>query len=113
MVIDMNLLKLKTIGQLRQFLDSTQALEFASLADTKACCAHVARIVPWCCGTWSAPADTPAHSSHAWSAGSWTGKFCGADNAGGGMAQPCQPRAQQGRRLHVGRKHVPDECHNA
>lgn len=45
MVIDMNLLKLKTIGQLRQFLDSTQALEFASLADTTACYAHVAQTI--------------------------------------------------------------------
>jgi hypothetical protein len=32
MVIDMNLLKLKKIAQLRQFLDSTRALEFASVA---------------------------------------------------------------------------------
>jgi hypothetical protein len=45
MVIDMNLLKLKTIAQLRQFLDSTQALEFASLADTTACYAHVAQTI--------------------------------------------------------------------
>lgn len=43
MVIDMNLQKLKTIAQLRHFLDSTQALEFASLADTAACYAHVAQ----------------------------------------------------------------------
>ena len=45
MVIDMNLLKFKTIAQLRQFLDSTQALEFASLADTTACYAHVAQTI--------------------------------------------------------------------
>ena len=45
MVIDMNLLKLKTIAQLRQFLDSTQALEFATLADTTACYAHVAQTI--------------------------------------------------------------------
>lgn len=45
MVIDMNLLKLKTIAQLRQFLDSTQALEFASLADTTARYAHVAQTI--------------------------------------------------------------------
>ena len=45
MVIDMNLLKLKTMAQLRQFLDSTQALEFASLADTAACYAHVAQTI--------------------------------------------------------------------
>ncbi|MDZ7937757.1 MAG: integrase [Rhodoferax sp.] len=41
----MNLLKLKTLAQLRQFLDSTQALEFASLADTTACYAHIAQTV--------------------------------------------------------------------
>lgn len=45
MVIDMNLLKLKTLAQLRQFLDSTQALEFASLADTAACYAHVEQTI--------------------------------------------------------------------
>jgi hypothetical protein len=45
MVIDMNLLKLKTIEQLRQFLDSTQALEFASLADIPACYAHIVQTI--------------------------------------------------------------------
>jgi transposase InsO family protein len=45
MVIDMNLLKLRTLSQLRAFLTSTQALDFATLCDTAACYAHVAQTV--------------------------------------------------------------------
>lgn len=45
MVIDMNLLKLRTLSQLRAFLSSTQTLDFVSLADTAACYAHVAKSV--------------------------------------------------------------------
>jgi hypothetical protein len=45
MVIDMNLLKLRTVSQLRAFLSSTQALDFASLAGTTACYAHVAQSI--------------------------------------------------------------------
>jgi hypothetical protein len=45
MVIDMNLLKLRTVPQLRAFLSSTQVLDFVSLADPTACYAHVAKSV--------------------------------------------------------------------
>jgi hypothetical protein len=38
MLIDMNLVKLKTLVQLREFLSSTQALELIALADTSTCC---------------------------------------------------------------------------
>jgi len=33
------------MAQLRQFLDSTQALEFARLADNTACDAHIAQTI--------------------------------------------------------------------
>jgi hypothetical protein len=45
MVIDINLLKLTTVAQLRPFLHNMQALEFANLADTTTCDAHVAQTI--------------------------------------------------------------------
>lgn len=43
MVIDMNLLKLTTLDQVREFLQGTQTLELVSLEDAKTRYAHVAR----------------------------------------------------------------------
>jgi transposase InsO family protein len=45
MMIDMNLLKLKTVAQLREFLRSTQSLEFATLADAPTRYDHVTQTV--------------------------------------------------------------------
>ncbi len=45
MVIDMNLLKLRTMAQLRQFVQGTQAVQFAPLADADTRYRHVARVI--------------------------------------------------------------------
>jgi hypothetical protein len=45
MVIEMNFLKLRTMAQLRQFVQGTQAVQFEPLADTSTRYGHVARVI--------------------------------------------------------------------
>lgn len=45
MVIDMNLLKLRTMAQVRQFVQGTQAVQFEPLADASTRYGHVERVI--------------------------------------------------------------------